>query len=459
VSSGGLNGSGNSTTIFQGLENFARDDAPVGGTHSATVFQSGTLDTVRIQQRDSFGNNTVAVSGRQTGSVANVATIGLNSNVTVFQDGTNNARVSTGAGGGNNFVLVDQTDAGDLPGTPDNIFTGGGTGNVAALNTASISQAGVTNDAIVTQNAVAANAQVFQQLGSRNNVADIDQGGAFGRGGAGDFTTFTTVGGGARPAASAQGQTRSDARTLFARVEQSGSFSGAEVRQDGQNNSLTVTQTGTGTVATLATRNLAQVSQVNRFNVSSVTQNGSRLQATVDQRGTGTAALRNNVTVEQTGDRHRAFARQTENVGPSTANGVAAGPAGADFARAAGAQSAEIRIIQTGAQATGTTTGGNLARVEQDGRGQFARILQNGRDNTAGISQTATATNSVAVIEQQGNNNQFFITQTQAGQYFLVRQNGGSNVASSQTSGPGNTPGGQFGGNGSSDATANPFQP
>jgi len=96
-------------------------------------------------------------------------------------------------------------------------------------------------------------------------------------------------------------------------------------------------------------------------------------------------------------------------------------------ARAAGRNTAEIVIMQTGRDPETGLTAVNSATVEQRGDGQYARISQDGRGNEAGILQEAGATNSVAIIEQAGIANSFFITQAQAGQYLRVRQNGSGN--------------------------------
>jgi hypothetical protein len=233
---------------------------------------------------------------------------------------------------------------------------------------------------------------------------------------------------------------------------------------------LVATQAGTatnpnGTAANSG--NVLLVSQVNALNSATVNQSGFGLEATVDQRGSGTVGSdevtrRNLVTIQQTGNGHRARANQLAGVGPSGPNSPAgtspaAGPPAGDpnpqafrFARAAGRQSAEIQIIQRGsADLTGATTStlddtGNDAFVEQQGLGQFARIEQDGAGNNAGILQTTTATNAVAVIEQFGNGNSFFITQDSPGQYFQIRQTGNNNAAESivSSSGPTSTTGG-----------------
>lgn len=429
VSSGGrvqdFGGSGNVSRITQGGETSGTN---FGRNHAAAIFQTGTLDTVTINQQNNnaFGS-TVDTNGNQSGSVADIAQRTLNSTTTVTQRGTNFARISQGGGAsGNNTLTVDQTDAGDTPQTTtavsSDIFRPTTTTmvRVAARNEVRVSQAGITNVASVTQNAIAASATVFQRAGSRNNTARVTQNGG------------------------------NNSINLNARIDQSGQGgpgSGADVRQSGTNQFASITQAAGAQSGTNAnSSNSATVTQTLDNNLASVTQTGFLHSATVAQTGDGGAAststggrdLRNRVSIEQTGDRHFASATQGQGVGPSGADDPAAGPGGAEFARGSGVQSAEIQIIQQGRFSTAAGfANGNSATVDQQGRGQFARIFQNGRGNQGRITQTSTATNAVAVIEQTGNGNSFFITQTQAGQFFRVTQTGNNNGNQTMiTSGP-----------------------
>jgi len=420
VSSGGrtqgFGGSGNSSTITQGTAAVGGSSptaAVIASNHSATVFQSGTLDTVRITQND---NNSGPDGDAQTGTVtglasgANVAQRTLNSSASVTQSGTNFARVSQGGGdSGNLSATINQTDAGDETVITDeddgDIFTPPTSTEevIVRQNSARISQAGISNVAGVTQNAVNASATVFQRLNSSDNTATVNQGNG------------------------------SSSLSLTARIEQAGTGSSAGITQ------------------TAATESTASITQSASFNSASITQDGSLHNATIVQLGSGTSETddndtttttddvttfyRNSVSISQTGDRHTAVARQEAGAGRSGATAPASGPTSGTYDRAAGAYSAEITIIQTGSRAEGTTTGGNSATVIQRGLGQFARIEQNGRANVASITQEAAATNAVAAITQTGNNNTYFITQNQAGQYQQVTQTGNNNTNTSVLTG------------------------
>ncbi len=79
VGSGGrvnnFGGAGSVSTITQGGATAGPNGTAgnIGRNHSATVFQSGTLDTVTINQQNNSGVNTVSGTGFQNGSVADVA--------------------------------------------------------------------------------------------------------------------------------------------------------------------------------------------------------------------------------------------------------------------------------------------------------------------------------------------------------------------------------------------------
>jgi hypothetical protein len=306
----GVLGRGNVAVVNQGTSSEG------GGTnHTATVFQRGTLDTVNIRQDDNFSGATG--DGRVGGSVANVATLSLDSTVTVTQSGTNFAEISVALNadnsGGQNRVTVTQTDAGDTTsggGTTTDPFGGTGTTTVTTLrNHVGISQAGIGNVIDVQQNAINASVSVFQPRLSRNNTATIRQG-------TGDANA--AVG----PLGSTAG-TGAGAQNLIVDVTQSNRGNVATINQDARDSRVVLTQQGTvptasqtGANANGATGNVATINQINRFQSATVTQNGFNLNATVDQRATlGTTGLRNLVTVQQTGNGHSATARQIASAG------------------------------------------------------------------------------------------------------------------------------------------------
>jgi hypothetical protein len=430
ISSGGAgssttpNGQGNRSTVFQG------SNANLGANHRATVYQRGRFDNLDInQQNNSAASAQTAANpgGTQSGSIADVSQLSLNSTTSITQRGTNTAIVTQGVNrnnasggaidiGGNNVITIDQTDAGDAS-------TASG-GSTRQSNFVEVAQYSRDNSTTVAQNAVNARATVFQPIGSRGNGANIQQGTGAGT-----------------AAAGGQGI---NAINLTADMTQRGSSLSATIGQGGTNLTATVNQLSSGAVA--STMNVANLSQIGSNNVAAITQTGSNHSATVDQRGAGGADasasggrdLRNRVGIEQTGDRHRATARQAAGVGPSASSAPASGDPSFPGARAAGTQSAEVQIIQRGARTgTDTSSAGNSATIEQQGQGQFARIFQDGRNNNAGILQGPNATNATAIIEQTGNNNSFFITQNQPGQYMRVVQTGSNNLSTTQVSGPG----------------------
>jgi hypothetical protein len=109
---------------------------------------------------------------------------------------------------------------------------------------------------------------------------------------------------------------------------------------------------------------------------------------------------------------------------------VASGDAFVDFFRfGGGPRSAEIQIFQSNTSSTGGTN--NVAEVDQAGLGQFARVEQSGQRNLADIDQRAGATNATAVIRQTGNDNTFYVVQTNPGQFIVVTQSGTGNSANS----------------------------
>jgi hypothetical protein len=415
ISAGGLGGQGNQTQVVQG----SGSGAGLGTNHRATVFQRGILDNLSITQNNNSGQVTTttgtgsgtAMQGDQDGSIADVSQLSFNSSTTIRQRGTNTAIVTQGAnrtesGGGDNFIDIDQIDAGDTSSrTSGGVFTPGSGSTITQRNFAEVTQYGIGNTATVMQNATGARSTVFQTLGSRRNSVAIRQGGLL-------LNNAQGVG-------------------LVIDVTQRGDNGTATINQFGQFMSATVNQTGTGT------RNLLYVLQPTGTNsVATVTQIGSNLSATTEQRGIGTAANPNRVTVTQTGSSHTANAIQESTSGPSgsAAPGSNTGGNTSAFprARTAGTNSAEIEIFQSNG---GPGGGLNSATVRQRGLGQLAVIDQRGFGNVAGILQSSTATNAVAIIEQTGDQNTFFISQTTAGQYMRVTQTGGGNVSTTSASG------------------------
>jgi hypothetical protein len=288
---------------------------------------------------------------------------------------------------------------------------------IAQRNFAEVTQYGIGNTASVMQNATGARTTIFQTLGSRANVINIRQGGVL-------LDNAQAVG-------------------LFVDVTQRGSGSTASVNQFGQFLSATVIQSqtrfNTGDTGSVNLLWLLQLSGDN--SVARVTQDGSSLSATVEQRGNGTSDNPNRVTVTQSGTSLTALAVQeaTSGASGSAAPGTATGSDAMLFprARAAGANSAEIEIMQS----SGPGGGANSATVRQQGLGQLGIIAQSGFGNVAGILQGSAATNAVAIIEQTGDLNTFYITQTTAGQYMRVAQTGSGNVSTTSASG-GTPPGG-----------------
>lgn len=442
VSLGGGGGRGNRSRIFQGglSLNFTNyTEADLGRDHTAFVWQRGVLDTSDIRQ----DNNKRGFNGVvQTASFADISQNSLNSTAYVEQLGTNSATVSqgTGAGSGDNSLRLRQNDAGDetpITVAPEPVPV------LTARNIAAVSQTGIGNGITIDQNARDATAVVWQQIGSRANTVEIEQGTGGQTAGENNAHDGTAVGSQGGYLAATVPADAADiglgALNLTADVTQSRGSSRSRIRQDGQNLQALIIQVGIPddqAVVAIATPNFAGISQINAWNSATVTQDGFSHTATVDQRGTGTGVRPNLVVIQQTGNSHRALARQLVAVAPSAAGDPAAGPAPGDpaaasfrFARPEGVNSAEIQIIQRGSF--------NDAFVEQQGKGQFGRIEQEGSNNNAGILQGPAAANAVAVIEQFGHNNDFFIEQTAAGQYQQIRQTGNDNIVSNLIGGSG----------------------
>ena len=429
----------------KGNESFVNQD---GRDHISEVWQRGVLELNTVNQSDSASGsvdqngNTVRTYGStnpnnqrtntregQYGAnlytsraFASVSTNGDLSTTYVEQDGDNNAEITIG-GGENpaahlynsvNTAVITQVDAGDgivspTPGgnqvdDPFNPFdddpTQGTPGSVVRQwNDARIVMRGDFGYAQVRQNALNARGTVFQQVGSSNNGASIQQG---------------------------NGLTGSGITNLF----------GA-----GQDSTVNSQQTsnftaGAGGAATINVE--ANVTQAGKGNDTYIGQDGVVLVANVTQLGTGgnangpqfqSGGLRNLVVISQTGAENTATAIQNAGVGASLSTSPASGnpaatnddPGDDEFYFAGGSRSAEIRILQSNF--------GNDAYAEQSGLGQRARIEQSGHDNDARIIQTSGATNATAVIRQLGNNNNWQITQTAPGQYQVITQTGNFNSA------------------------------
>jgi hypothetical protein len=436
----GQNGRGNVANVGQG------STGTLGSGHTTFMFQRGTLDTANVtQNNNALGGS--AGTDQQGSSIANVAQASFGSTATVTQTGTNEARVSQGlnadGSGGQNGLTITQVDLGDATSggsAPTDPFGGGGTTptTTASRNFANIAQFGTGNTATVAQTAFNASATVFQRRNSNDATVTINQGTGAGFGtGAGGVVGTAAI-------------------NVTALVRQGGTGV-VNLRQDGTNLTAEVNQNNFEDPAVAdttagETNPLAQISQVGRGNSALVTQEGFNTSATVDQRFTNTGTLVNTVQITQRGGGtdggNYATARQgtAGGSGASTSTGPATGPAGDADARPAGARSAEIMIMQTNT-ATATAGGDNSATVEQRGAGQYARIVQNGSNNLGGILQEAAATNAVAILDQQGRGNTFFITQDQAGQFLRVQQNGTTNNVI-VGSGPASAPPGGVGGTG-----------
>jgi hypothetical protein len=277
------------------------------------------------------------------------------------QNGLNNAaRVSVGVGQLNQ-VQVNQSGSGDP-------------------NSVGIGQSGQDNRIVVAQASAASTATVWQKIGSSDSSVDIRQG----TGATATDTFSSTFFNNSAP-------TAGSSRALTANVTQ-----GAD-------------------------------QAFSSWNVAQVRQDGNNLSATITQMGIGSSSLPNIVRIAQQGGSssvNRATALQSASVSPSTAaESAPTGQPGDEFFFAGGARSAEINILQSGS--------GNTASVEQRGRGQFARIEQGpGSGNTASILQLESATNATAVVRQTGSNNSYAVQQAEANQYILVSQTGNNNAVS-----------------------------
>ncbi|MDP8914448.1 MAG: hypothetical protein M3N39_12850 [Pseudomonadota bacterium] len=381
--------------------------------HRAFVHQRGELDVVNIRQENNTDGTTI-----QSGSIADVAQMSFASTTSITQFGSNTARVTQGVNrlevGGSNTTTIKQIDAGDS-----------GTGGNGARNQADVAQYGISNVANVDQNAVNASATIFQKVGSRANLADVDQG----TGAA--LRYFNSASGGSQGIAAGTG-TGAAAVNLAASITQSDRGGETSISQDGTNLSAVADQSGTNPAAA-SNANHILIVQMGSWNGANVLQSGFNQHATIEQQGIGVSTLKHDAKIDQSGDSHSATIRQTATVRPTqscatTGNCPSAGNANDPAfpnARAAGTlYSAEALIIQRGTLAGGD---GNDAAIEQRGNGQFARIDQNGSNNNAGIIQDRGATNAVALITQTGANNDYYIYQSAPGQYLRVVQNGNGN--------------------------------
>jgi hypothetical protein len=419
VSSGGLGGKGNSSFIEQGS-----DVNEIAHDHTALAWQRGLSDSLSILQRDNKLGGAGRSSG-QSGSRADVSQRSRRGYVLITQQGTNSATVSQGnlPEGSTDLqsVAIGQADAGDE--------VSGGVAT-ARQNVVEVSQSGSAVMVEAYQNAINARADLWQKLNSNGLRMLVEQG-------AGSAWVNLTA------------TVNQEGQGAYADIKQSSPIA----QHSGRNLKAEVYQVA---VAAPGETNVsASVTQRGAFNETVVRQNGSLLNALVNQEGTGTDARRHLVSITQTGDGHSASVRQRSAVRVSDGSAPAAGPASEPFARAAGENSSEVLILQSGALEAGGASLGNIAEIEQRGAGQYARIEQDGRGNRAGILQQATAINAVAVIQQTGNDNVYYIVQDAPGQYLRVRQNGSGNTVASGF-GPANAAGGAAGGAG---GTVNPFQP
>lgn len=468
-------GGGNSLFVVQGGSCGCIE---LGRGHSATLYQFGTLSDLVVVQQNNQSSSAISAtnpSGDQFGSVADISQSAFGSSIQLFQSGTNYAFISQGSASadvgnpaaglgpgnagtsGNNTLIVQQIDAGDRV-----TFSGGGGGPFAPppsssteprRNTFLASQAGRSNVGIVTQFATNASATLFQRRGSVASQVRIAQGLATADG-------FASAGGEGPASPSAAGVSVN----LTASVDQGGSGF-VDVRQDGGNLDATVRQNAVNfSTAVLGATPVVRLSQVGEWNSATVDQSGVNSLATVDQRNVGTSAFRSQITITQTGGGpglNLAVARQTNaSGGVSDPASLATGPAGDPDSRLAGARANLIEITQSN-DSTVSAGGDNSATVEQRGSGQYGRIVQNGHNNEAGILQELGATSAVAIVEQLGSDNRFFITQDQANQFMRVRQTGAGNLIVTTVFGPASAPPGGVGGfgDGGPVATPPPFTP
>ncbi len=422
-------GSRNVSLVAQGVEATDRDNydfsgffdnlagaTRVGNDNRVTVDQLGDDFSSTIRQRAAAGsaapasNNTASVLQRGQG----------NSSTIVQESRGNQARVLQFNGGGSlalqNRTTIEQRTTAAAP-----------SDTTLSNNRADVSVAGQSNVGVVRQD-------------GRNNEVLLTQG----RGSGLSTEVVQTGTAGTRAALIAQYAIGSQIR-----VEQAAAGATATVWQQpgppearGGNNLAEVAQ-GTGAtgrdaasaaffgnaapVTGAAASGLsASVTQGNSpaaasWNRAQVLQDGVNLSATLVQAGTGTAALPNVARVAQQGTGNTATARQTAGVGPSAAGDPASGRQGDEGFFAGGARSAELAILQSGAN--------NSASIEQRGRGQVARIEQGpGTDNLATILQDGSATNATAIIRQTGSGNSYNVVQTAPGQYIRVVQTGNGNV-------------------------------
>jgi hypothetical protein len=337
-----------------------------GAHHGADTYQFGVGGLSAIVQGNGVDTGSYA-NGGQARALAFVSQSGASFESSITQIGDNYGEVVQGFGSTSRTSL-NQVDAGDINGT-------------RSFNSAIVSQYGDRNIVGLLQDSVGATATAWQRLGSADNSIEIAQG-------AGRTAQAPTAG---TPGFTA-GSTGSATTALIGHVVQGGAWNAAVLHQD-----------------------------------------GSQLEANITQNGTANSALPNRVFVSQTGALNRATVLQGIGVGPSAEGDAASGhnagqnaaigePAVADeYYFPGGARSAEARILQTST--------GNVASIEQYGRGQFAIIEQSGGANVASILQQTTATNATAIIRQQGSGNSYSIDQSTAGQYILVTQTGTANSA------------------------------
>ncbi len=333
-----------------------------GTNHTTDVYQFGSADSATISQSNGVDTGTYGSGGSARGQIF-LSQNAVGDSASINQSGDNFADVTQAFGSGSSTAIT-QTDAGELSGA-------------RGRNSVIVSQYGLANGTTVAQNAIAASATTWQQVGSSANALTIGQG----TGGTGLISTTGVTGFAAGPTGSGSSQLSAD-----------------------------VIQAGTRNEAT-------------------VYQDGTSLTAAVSQYGSGNSAFKNLAFVSQTGFSNSAITHQATGVGPSSAGDPPSGNSSADngggaadeFYFPGGARSAEINILQTNS--------GNVASAYQYGRGQVARIEQSGNNNVAGIRQGSEATNATAVIRQSGDSNTYYVDQVMAGQYILVAQTGVNNVA------------------------------
>lgn len=443
----GLARTGPASATREGLtivEYEAGDGARARG-HFVQTYQFGRVGDAGIDQSDNVESGRVYADGAVARPRAALFQ-GGNSNVAYLsQIGDNYGEINQGrnsSADAANTVNLSQRDEGDRdPSTRD-------------YNVAVATQYGIGNTIRAVQSSRGAFLTAFQREQSSGSSININQGATGSVAnvlGTDRLTAMATQGGRSHRAEITQA-----GNEVVAISNQLGASNRITTSQITRSSRLTANQNGTQLAAIInqgvASQAPGPMTVVDAGNTATVTQAGSNSGATIKQNGTGLAATieqsgsnpfppgsaspgvlasgfqsGNAILVDQRGQTHTALARQTANVGRSSAAGRGGNPASGDqssatqfpFSHNGGDRSAEIVIYQSGER--------HAATIVQDGLGQFAWIDQSGQRNVAGIDQRFNATNASAIIQQSGSDNSYHIVQTQPGQYISVRQTGTAN--------------------------------